>query len=112
MRVARRDDATPAALVVLVAGLTDPPPLAAAHVTVTPASGLLEASRTITESGVASACAGAPLCVLPPLTATEAAVGLGLGPPSSLAQASPRSSKVTRGRFMGTSYCRGGGRVV
>jgi hypothetical protein len=62
--------ATPLAFVVTaVVGLTVPPPEATAKVTGTPATGLLNASRTITPGGVATAVPAVAVWLLPALTA-------------------------------------------
>src|ERR1041385_2462096 len=66
--------ASPLALVVTgVVGLTVPPPEATAKVTATPATGLLNWSRTITEGGVATADPTVAVWALPALSAREAA---------------------------------------
>src|SRR5438552_4739774 len=65
--------ACPFTSVVDVAGSTDPPPDAAAHVTVTPATGLLFASLTSTMCGVCSRVATCPVRLSPELFASVAA---------------------------------------
>src|SRR5207237_53064 len=65
--------ACPFASVVDVAGSTDPPPDAAAHVTVTPATGLPFASLTSTMCGVCRRVATCPVRLSPELFAIVAA---------------------------------------
>src|SRR5439155_920399 len=65
--------ACPFTSVVDVVGSTDPPPDAAAHVTVTPATGLLFASLTRTTCGVCSRVATCPVRLSPELFAIVAA---------------------------------------
>src|SRR5574341_1387885 len=66
--------ATPPAFVVIgVVGSTAPPPEATANVTDTPATGLPNWSRAITDGGVATAVPAAVLCPSPPLAAMVAA---------------------------------------
>src|SRR5256884_6310391 len=65
--------ACPFASVVEVAGSTDPPPDAAAHVTVTPATGLPFASLTSTMCGVCRRVATCPVRLSPELLAIVAA---------------------------------------
>jgi hypothetical protein len=56
-----------------VVGSTVPPPPVTAYVTLTPATGLLAASRTRTEGGIVTAAPTVALCPFPPLSAIEAA---------------------------------------
>src|ERR1700739_5024574 len=66
--------AIPLAFVVTaVVGFTVPPPDATANVTLTPATGLLDASRTITAGGVVTAVPTVALWLFPALTAIDAA---------------------------------------
>src|SRR5690349_9376897 len=58
-----------APVVTAVVGATVPPPDATANVTATPATGLLFASRTITDGGVATAVFTVAVWLLPALTA-------------------------------------------
>src|SRR6266702_503156 len=53
-------------------GPTDPPPVATAKVTLTPATGLPLASRAITDGGVATAVPAVAVWLLPPCTASDA----------------------------------------
>src|SRR5205807_9207402 len=66
--------ATPLAFVRIgVVGLTLPLPAAGANVTDTPATGLLNWSRTVTAGGVATAVPTVAVWLLPPLGAIDAA---------------------------------------
>src|SRR6266480_5726691 len=62
-------EAMPLVLDVEVAGVSDPFPLVAAQLIVTPATGLLNWSATRTDSCVGSACPTVPVWRSPPLTA-------------------------------------------
>ena len=62
-------DAIPLAFVTEVGAATDPLPVSTAQPTVTPDTGLLSASRTITEIGVGSLLPTVSVCASPPLIA-------------------------------------------
>ncbi len=74
-------------------GSTEPPPVATAKVTLTPATGLPLASRAITDGGVATAVPAVAVWLLPPFTPSDAtAPALKLMVPE-VAVASPEASK-------------------
>src|SRR5574341_1268423 len=82
--------ATPPAFVVIgVVGSTAPPPEPTANVTDTPATGLPNWSRAITDGGVATAVPATALCPSPPLAARVVAGPAVMPNPALVADVKP-----------------------
>src|SRR5256885_2966214 len=62
-------EAMPLEFVLELSGLTEPPPSSTDQLMVTPATGLLRASATRTDSGTGSVCPTVSVCCCPPLIA-------------------------------------------